>query len=462
MKNLWLYTEERPRADVIKQIVSKFAKDRKLKISTRKIKITPLMKEGLFTFVYRVSGIKCENVKEILIEIVSGKSSFVDYIIFYQKNRPEISDKPIYLIEETKTDDKESRNTGVYQRCSKFVYANFFYPKVPKIMLYNLKITQKVNPTLTYIFGTKMLLTLGVEIMGKELDPKIFKKFKNIDELIQEKNKMPETFNGISVRIIKNKKTIKITAKLEKSGRLTHDPNIGMTTIISACLRKLGWKDSIIITKHGLPNQQSIGTKNKFNYIATVMKIRLEGFKVPKVKLPEDYWKIERKQEKLGTIFTSILCEEIGEGITIYENHGGCERGYFIDVNKKEFEYIVIPKYTDRKKYKAGNKSYIINIPDLVIYDKKRNLIIDGEGKTSVNKKQGIKELKNLTFFEKNYIQKHYPKSKIVRSLILYGGKDKKVSGKDMGLLLNSNGEIILGKNAPEIFTKSLKVLLSS
>ena len=30
--------------------------------------------------------------------------------------------EPIYAIEETKTDDKESRNTGVYQRCSKFIF----------------------------------------------------------------------------------------------------------------------------------------------------------------------------------------------------------------------------------------------------------------------------------------------------------------------------------------------------
>jgi len=462
MKNLWLYTEERPRADVIEKIVNKFAGDKKLKISISTIKIIPLIKEGLFTFVYKVQGIECGNVKEILIKTVSGNSSFVDYIIFHQENEPEISDKPIYLIEETKTDDTESRNTGVYQRCSKFIYADFFYPKVPKIMLYNLKIPQKVKPTLTYIFGTKMLLTLGVEIMGKELDNKVYKKFKSIDELIAEKNSMPETKNGISVRITKTKNTIKITAKLEKAGRLTHDPNIGMTSIISANLRKLDWKGSIIITKHGLPNQQSVGFKNKFNYIASILKISLDKFKIPKIKLPVDYWKTETNQEKLGTIFTSILCEEFGNGIAIYENHGGCERGYFIDINKKEFDYIVIPKYTNRKKYKAGNKSYIINIPDLVIYDKKRKLVIDGEGKTSSNKKQGIKELKNLTFFEKNYIQKLYPNLKIVRSLILYGGVDKKVSGKETGLLLNSKGEIILGKNAPEIFKESLKKLLSS
>lgn len=461
MKNLWLYTEERPRAEVIKQIVGKFAEDREQKVSFNKIKIIPLMKEGLFTFVYKVKGVKCDDVKDILIETVSGNSSFVDYIIFHQENKPKTSDKPIYLIEETKTDDKESRNTGVYQRCSKFVYAEFFYPKVPKIMLYSLKITQKEKPTLTYIFGTKMLLTLGVQIMGKNLDSKIFKKFKNIDELIEEKNKMPETKNGVSVKITKKGNVIEITAKLEKSGKLTHDPNIGMTTIIASTLRVLGWKGSIIITKHGLPNQQSVGQKNKFNYIASELNIELDKLKVPKVDLPENYWKTEKDQEKLGTIFASILCEEFGDGISIYENHGGCERGYFIDVNNKITEYIVIPKYTNRQKYKDGDKSFIINIPDLVIYDKKRNLIIDGEGKKYKNKKQGLKELKNLLFFEENYIRIHYPDSGIIRSLVLYGGKENKFTGKHAGLLLNANGKIILGKNSPEIFKESLDRLLS-
>lgn len=36
-------------------------------------------------------------------------------------------------------------------------------------MLYALQIEQKEKPTETYIFGTKLLLTLGVEILGKKI-----------------------------------------------------------------------------------------------------------------------------------------------------------------------------------------------------------------------------------------------------------------------------------------------------
>jgi hypothetical protein len=52
MKNLWLYTEERPRDDVIDQIVDKFADDRKLKVSRKgKLKIIPIIEENKFKFV---------------------------------------------------------------------------------------------------------------------------------------------------------------------------------------------------------------------------------------------------------------------------------------------------------------------------------------------------------------------------------------------------------------------------
>jgi len=49
-----------------------------------------------------------------------------------QIDEPDQNSKPLYAIEETKTDDSESRNTGVYQRSSKFVYVEFYYPGVKK------------------------------------------------------------------------------------------------------------------------------------------------------------------------------------------------------------------------------------------------------------------------------------------------------------------------------------------
>jgi len=120
-------------------------------------------------------------------------------------------------------------------------------------MLYNLKIEQKEAPTATYIFGTKLLLTLGVEIQGKKLDEKIFKPFNSVDEIVSFKKKMRRAPKGnIPILIKKNSDKITISGRLFKSGGLAHDPNIGALSLISAVIRKLGWTDEIIITKHKL------------------------------------------------------------------------------------------------------------------------------------------------------------------------------------------------------------------
>ena len=57
-------------------------------------------------------------------------------------------------------------------------------------MLYSLKVGQKIHPPSTSIFGTKLLRNLGVEILGKELDPNLFKPFETLEEVIELKNNM--------------------------------------------------------------------------------------------------------------------------------------------------------------------------------------------------------------------------------------------------------------------------------
>ncbi len=82
-KNLWLHTEERPRISTIKIIVNKFAADRKLKVDfSGEERILPIMKNGLFTFLYKIEGIRCECVADIFVTIISGSASFTDYIVY--------------------------------------------------------------------------------------------------------------------------------------------------------------------------------------------------------------------------------------------------------------------------------------------------------------------------------------------------------------------------------------------
>ncbi|MBM2817684.1 MAG: hypothetical protein HW401_274 [Parcubacteria group bacterium] len=153
MKNIWILTEERSKANVIKIILERFASDNSFKINCKKeLRVVPILKDNCFTFTYKVEGITCNNFDSVFIKIASGNSSFVDFLVFFQETEPLEKSTPLYAIEETKTDDSESRNTGIYQRCSKFVYVEFYYPSVKKIMLYNLQIQQKEKPTATNVF----------------------------------------------------------------------------------------------------------------------------------------------------------------------------------------------------------------------------------------------------------------------------------------------------------------------
>lgn len=455
--NLWILTEERPKKEVLNTILATFLKDYGFVGFIRPLIIRPILINNVFTFTYEVTGFECKKVENIYIKTITGYSSFVDYLIFYQENEPNSIDMPIYAIEETKTDDKESRNTGVYQRCTKFVFIQNYYPTVRKIMLYSLQIEQKEKPTDTYIFGTRLLLTLGVEVLGKKLDSDIFKPFDSIDEIIELKANMRKAPKGnVPILLKKTKNKIEISGRLFKSGGLSHDPNIGALSIICAVIRKLGWKNQLAITLHGL-NQEHVGKTNKFVQIANKLNISLQGLKVPKAELNVEYWKYDIKGEKLGTIFIHLVVENFTEGYSIFENHAGCEKGYFIT---KEGNPISLAKYKDRVKYKDGDKEQIIHIPDLILIDFGRSEVINIEGKKYIFRNDGINELNNYEFIEKNYINKFYPKFKILRTVVLYGSKEQQIIKVEIGFLLNENGELILGIKAPELFKQAIKNLL--
>lgn len=103
-------------------------------------------------------------------------------------------------------------------------------------------------------------MTLGVTILGKHLNSKIFIPFKAIDEIIAAKNSMHRPPADTNVPIIincdKKNETIEISGRLFKNNSLSHDPNIGTLSIIAACIRKLDWTGRIVITRHGLTQSQ--------------------------------------------------------------------------------------------------------------------------------------------------------------------------------------------------------------
>jgi len=461
-KNLWILTEESPKREVVRIIINKFMTDSKITGFIDTVRILPILTdERDFSFTYEVLGVTSNKFNQIFIKIVSGKSSFVDYLVFFQEKLPSDNDTPIYAIEETKTDDGESRNTGIFQRASKFVFIDIFYPdnKIIKIMLYNLKIKQKEKQTETNIFGTRCLLTLGVEILGKEVDKKINIPFINLDELINYKNSMRNPPKGnIPIKIEKSRKNIKISGRLFKSGSLSHDPNIGALSLISATIRKLCWKNKIIITEHGL-KQKHIDANSKFLIIASKLNIEFETLTFNKsiVSIDSLYWYYESKGEKLATIFIDIIVESFTYGYSIFDNHAGCEKGYFLNSCG---DVIPLKKYIDREKYKKGDKSQIIHIPDLILIDIESKKIINIEGKTYSNRNKGIKELDNFDAIENLYITPNYPKFKIIRKVVLFGSEETKLYEIEVGFLLNENGKMILGIKAPKLFKDAIKNLI--
>jgi len=455
--NLWILTEERPKKDVIGKIIEKFVREKAIACFFDTIRILPVLNNaGDFTFTYEVIGVNSSIVKKIFLKIVSGKSSFVDFLIFYQNEEPIASDIPIFAIEETKTDDAESRNTGVFQRATKFVYIETFYPKIDKTMLYNLQITQKDFATQTNIFGSRCFKTLGVKFSGKTFDPEHDIPWSSIEELIAFKKRMRRPPAGnvpIDINNLGNK--ITVSGRLFKADALGHDPNIGALSLIAATLRTLGWEGAIEITQHGLI-QKHLSRTNKFILVANKLNLTLEGLSLPNPAMPDHYWHYEKNSEKLGTIFLHVVVENFTKGMSIYENHAGCERGYFITSTG---EHLSIDKKIPESDVPAGMGRRNIEIPDLVLVDFDRAEIINIEGKTYNNVDNGIAELNNFDAVEKYYINKYYPDYRIIRTVVLYGGDSEVIEKIEVSFLLNRFGKLVLSFKAPELFKDAIKNL---
>lgn len=283
MDKLWILTEERPKSSVITQIVRLYEKDfggKIISIDQANTKIKPCIKNGFFQFQYTVEGITIADIEEIVIKTVSGSSSFFDFLVFKQPNAPieDAAGNLLMAIEETKTSDDESRNTGVYQRASKFAFIDAFYQNIKLYMLYNdeLEARETKKPSDTSIFGTNMLLTLGVDIVGKDTS-KWFKKFNSIEEMIRFKAGMRQPPAGnVPINITRYEDRIEVSGRLAKPAdaeNIGHDPNIGALSLVGKGLRHLGWTKRIVITQHGVSQCYVNKTrgKNKFLYICNIL-----------------------------------------------------------------------------------------------------------------------------------------------------------------------------------------------
>lgn len=451
-KTLWILSEERPKIDAIGFVLEKFSKDNGIASFIDKLRVVPVQNEiGNFSFWYEVIGYKTPQVDRVLLKIISGNSSFIDFLVFFQDQEPSEGDRPLFMVEETKTDDEESRNTGVFQRCSKFVYAELHYPNMDLNMYYNLKIDQRDSQTDTNIFGTRCLRSLGIKIGGKVIDAKLNTPFSTLEEMIKFKLEMRRPPAGnVPIEISIVGKELQISGRLYKSGGLKHDPNIGALSLIASTARKLGWKDKIVVTRHGL-SQSHLQPGNKFIRIASAINIELQGLNMPKSELHQPYWHYNITGEKLVTIFIHLVVENFTSGISVFENHAGSEKGYFVTPEKN---YLALEKYVPGVEPRKS-----IDIPDLILLDVERKQVLNIEGKTFDNMDLGIRTLENYADIERLYIQRYYPGYKILRSVVIYGSTNESISPIEVSFLLNKEGKMILGIKAPQLFREAFNNL---
>jgi hypothetical protein len=457
MQNLWVLTEERPKNSVVKTILKEYCREYDAVLSVvGELKIKPIFAAGIFTFDYTVENVVITGIGKITIKIVSGNSSFVDYLLVRSENVPDdhALDAILMAIEETKTGDDGSRNTAVYQRASKFVYIDNYCPQVKKYMLYNEEMTPDAErkPTDTNIFGTGMLLTLGVRFIGKTMNAQ-FKEFSSVDELITKKQemKLPNATNvPILIKKFGNDK-ITVSGRLVKNGSLSHDPNIGGLSLIGATLRKLGWQGKIIITQHGLSQDYITKTKgrNKGLYLFSKLRMELDGITMPAdVSMPDDYWNYSETSEKIASILLHLTAQYSGiHGI--YENHAGCERGYY---RKADETQIAL-----HKKDSGGVDNLLI--PDLVLRNDKDKEIYLIEGKKIETLQKGLEEIEDYDAIENEHIKVDYPEYKITRWLSIFGGERAALPHIRVLVYVARSGRVILNPNAPAAIKEAFRAI---
>ena len=445
--NIYILTEEKPKISVIRQLFDIYKSDFHGSYTiSGQVLVMPFFKDDYFDFAYELLGIKVEGIDRIILKTVSGSSSFMDFLFFICEDAPLQNDGnlPLFAVEETKTSGAESRNTNAYQRGTKFIYFSHYYPDVPKYMLYNdeLEENEDKTPTDTEVFGTRALLTLGVKYVGKKMFDD-YTPFTSVDELVDSKNAMaiPPSPSNVPVRIKKARNVIQISGILSKpanKGNIAHDPNIGALSVISAALRKLGWEKDIVITRHGVSQEYLNNSRgrNKFLYICSMLNIKLQRLRMPvAAPFPPGYWHYEMSSEKLASILLHIVAEDAGFK-EVYQNHAGCERGYFRSPTN---ELIALPKKTP-----DGN---ILLIPDLVFNDEFDKVIYVIEGKKLSTLNLGLEEIQDYDDIENLYIRKHYPKHKIKRAITIFGGNLHDIPDENVLVYLRQDGKTMINDN---------------
>ena len=449
--NLWILTEERPKDEVISDIINEFCDKYNFQRQGQKPRIKPIITKEKFEFQYQVVDVTIENVEKIILKVISGaEGSFVDFLVFNQLTEPNENDKPLFVIEETKTNPAESRNVAVYQRTSKFVFVDLFPVNndSKKIMLYSIRQPYNTLPS-TFILGIKAMKTLGVKILNLEEGKEgRNEKFESVDELIKFKNNIaggPSHNIPLKIEKTKNLHEYRISGKLEKSGTLSHDPNIGAVSLFAKLLHVLDPQTKkITVYNHKLTQKMINNSQNKFVKIANKLNLQLEGLTLSKTTIGDKYWEYNNKGEKIVSIFFHLALQYSKIKI-IYENHAGCEQGYF--------------EFPDKRLSSITKKT---GKPDVIIInsENKEICLIEAEmDKNAFGENKGVNQLPKFKQVEQEYCSA-YEGYSFSRYVILFGDKDIDSTKKDADKIifqLKTDGTMKFFSSCPQWIKQKIK-----
>lgn len=346
---VWIISEEKPRTDVVLYILKRLESERRIHFpyelpencsgeTCDNVRILPKIKNnGEFEFRYTVEINIGSNWVPLPVYIMLGQGSanltgntgsFVDYLVYVSEKEPTPDAVPIYAIETTKTDFKESRNTSVYQRGTKFAFLDIIYKhsRPLKIMYYHDQNLKGKIPE-TYKFGMRLYKTIGVEIEPENIRKFIqclnIERFHSLEELENAKSFSTviskirnATDVPVAIKFIKTRcgELVILSAKLEKQGKFAHDPNIGLVSLIGKVVHDLSQgKVPVIVVFHEL--DESIIQSNKLVLLASRYNIYLTDTKYSFVQKEKIKELITSNNKDPANALIAVLRENLDENI---------------------------------------------------------------------------------------------------------------------------------------------------
>lgn len=334
----------------------------------------------------------------IKILICSGNTSFLDYYlckgninIVKDINIIEqtITQNLLCVLEDTKTDPTESRNTCSSQRFTKFAICNIFFKRnIPSIMFFNKKWNVDMLPP-SNIIDFQVYKTLNIDCVyydnNKYIDISEKYNIKPIDDVYKyigtlKFTKNPPKSNTKIGIIVKQPNIYHINIKLDKGngplkGKISHDPNIGKLIMMISVIHYFDKKAEIQIYNHGVTEANIIKCKNKLikfisnSNLSVSFIISEKKISPPKCEIKK-YFKFKVLEKHSTILFHFKYAEHI-----IFSNHGGCALSYL--------------KYNDIQIKINRNETR----PDIVLYFKDTNTCYIIEGKIVSNISKGPKQL---------------------------------------------------------------------